>query len=87
MRDWGDFSSALFSDVLRDDRNKRMRGEVMFSDASPVRGAIIRYGSWSGRVLSLTTTTTTTTRFYYVKKKNIKEPSVVIPIKDMTLHK
>ena len=28
----------------------------MFSDASPVRGAIIRYGSGSGRVLSLTTT-------------------------------
>ena len=42
----------------------------MFSDASPVRGAIIRYGSGSGRVLSLTTTTTT--RFYYVKEKNIK---------------
>ena len=30
--------------------------------------AIIRYGSGSGRVLSLTTTT----RFYYVKEKNIK---------------
>ena len=39
VRDWGDFSSALFSDVSRDEPNERRRGSceegrVIFSDVS-----------------------------------------------------